>query len=139
MERYVGESERSRERRVRLAVARREKEGKEAEVVGRGLVRGKGSEKVGGGGMDSLAAMIQQRQKERAATGGLFEGLEAKYAPPSKKSARKKKRGSPVVEADEDDEPSEEAFARNRALGKEAGDSVSGGAAGGRRKRVKRG
>ena len=65
-------------------------EGKEAEAVGRGLVRGKRGE--GGGGMDSLAAMIQQRQKERAAPGGLFEGLEAKYAPPSKKSARKKKR-----------------------------------------------
>ena len=66
-----------------------------------GAGRGKGK----GGGMDDLAALIQQRQKARA--GDFFAGLEAKYTP-----KKGKKRPSP------EDEPPEEAFQRNAVKGK---------------------
>ncbi|KAF2130656.1 DnaJ-domain-containing protein [Dothidotthia symphoricarpi CBS 119687] len=58
------------------------------------------SKKKGGDDMAGLAALIQQRQKQRA--GGFFDQLEAKYAP----KPRGSKRATPM----DMDEPPEEAF-----------------------------
>lgn len=102
---YTQETERSRKARIerarreaRQAEKRRGEMEKEKEAGAEG---GKGK----GGGMDDLAALIQQRQKARA--GDFFAGLEAKYAP-----KKGKKRPSP------EDEPPEEAFQRNAVKGK---------------------
>lgn len=68
-----------------------------------GRVKAKSKSKKGGAGdMADLAALIQQRQKARS--GGFFDKLEARYAPP----ARGSKRSTPM------DEPPEELFEANR-------------------------
>lgn len=121
--RYVNESVKARKARVERARKRKVREAKEAEEAERELQgrKGKSVKKVGGGGMEDLAALIQQRQKGRAE--GFFDGLEAKYAG---QQPSKGKKGSKRAA---DDEPSEEAFARNRKLGKEDKDGdVTGGA-----------
>ncbi|KAK5130022.1 hypothetical protein LTR08_002538 [Meristemomyces frigidus] len=137
LETYTKESEKSRKARIKRAMLERDKEAKEAEAAAQGMVKSAGGKKGGAktargkdAGMGDLAAMIQQRQKDRSA-GDFFEGLEAKYAEPAPKKGKKgAKRGSPV----EADEPSEDAFANNRKAGKGA-DATEGAR---RTKRAKR-
>ena len=147
-EKFVKESRKSVEGRIQRA----RKNGREAEEYARKIgVHEKlfGKDKTGGGGgggdggalakkgkksaggEDDLAALIQQRQKGRA--GDFLADLEAKYAAP--KGKKGKKRASP------DDEPPEEAFARNaerQKKGKKARGEVEDESAGTRKsKRVK--
>jgi len=108
-EKFTGEEEGRRERRVEQSRKRRIKEAKEAEKVGREMEEDldKVGKRKGGkkdAGMGDLAALIQKRQAGRAEN--FFEGLEARYAPKGKKGG---KRAEPA------DEPSEEAFAKNRS------------------------
>lgn len=103
---YVKDSKAKRTKRVKEA----KKEAKEAEAEAKKL----GLKKDGG--MDSLTALIQQRQKDRAGT--FFDDLEAKYAP--KKGGKKNKRGAGV-------EPPEEAFQRNKKKAKRTSDAGAGG------------
>ena len=106
---YTQETERSRKARMERArkeARQAEKRRGEMEKEEAGAQGGKGKGAKGkGGGMDDLAALIQQRQKARA--GDFFAGLEAKYTP-----KKGKKRPSP------EDEPPEEAFQRNAVKGK---------------------
>ncbi|PGH08727.1 hypothetical protein AJ79_05918 [Helicocarpus griseus UAMH5409] len=105
---FSQESEGKREKR--MARARREAEEAE-ELAGElgleeklGKQRGKKKKGKGGaGGGDDLAALIQQRQKSRAAT--FLDDLEAKYASSGSKSGKGKKR-----KAEPESEPPEEAF-----------------------------
>jgi DnaJ family protein C protein 9 len=120
-EAYIKESKTKRKKRV----AEAKKEAKEAMQMAEELGvkdklfgNGKGGAKKGkkGGGEDTsgLAALIQQRQKERS--GNFLADLEAKYAP--------KKKGKRVME----DEPPEEAFektAKRSKRGKNNGNSAS--------------
>lgn len=111
---YTGETEKKRKARITRAKQRKAKDAKEAEEAQEELAMGKkGSKKKAASGESDLAALIQARQQSRG--GGqesFFDRLEAKYAP------KGRKRGS-------DDEPSEEAFAANRKMGKE-GDAKAG-------------
>ncbi|KAL1965542.1 hypothetical protein VTN77DRAFT_5625 [Rasamsonia byssochlamydoides] len=102
---YTEESEAKRQRRLKRA----QEEAKEAEELAKELDE---KEKTAGGAKgrkkkaskaddNELAALIQQRQKARAAN--FFDELEAKYAQPKKGSSKGKKRGP-------EDEPPEEAF-----------------------------
>jgi DnaJ homolog subfamily C member 9 len=110
---YSQEGKKGRERRMKAAKKEREEAeeyakelGVHDKLFGNGETNGdspkkkkskKGEEDIGG-----LAALIQQRNKER--TKDFFADLEAKYAP---KKSKKRKSG-----ADEVDEPPEEAFER---------------------------
>lgn len=91
---YVEEPEKRREQRLKRA----REEAKEAEELAKELgveeklKGGKGKRKKGGKADDNeLAALIQQRQKARAAN--FFEELEAKYAQPKKSAVKAKKKG----------------------------------------------
>lgn len=105
-DKYVNESKKTRE--LRLEHAR--KEAREAEELAKELDaeeklgrkgRGKGKKKKATKADDNeLVALIQQRQKSRAAN--FFDDLEAKYAQPKKGTGKSKKRAA--------DEPPEEAF-----------------------------
>ncbi|GAD93416.1 DnaJ domain protein [Paecilomyces variotii No. 5] len=103
---YANEPQEARDRRLEQA----RKEAAEAEELGKelgveekgGKGRGKGRKKKATKADDNdLVALIQQRQKSRAAN--FFDDLEAKYAQPKKGSGKGKKRAA--------DEPPEEAFA----------------------------
>ncbi|KAK4921537.1 hypothetical protein LTR49_011007 [Elasticomyces elasticus] len=123
---YAEESEASRKKRMDRARKRKEKEEKEAQKAETEMEEDPKSRKSrskangGDGGMDGLAALIQQRQQGRSAE-GFIAGLEAKYANETK--GGKGKKGT--KRASSDDEPSEEAFAKNRAAGKD-GDATPG-------------
>lgn len=114
-DKFTKESSKKREARINKARKERDREAKEAEEAERELEQeegANGTKKKGAtkkskkdGGLGDLAALIQQRQKGRAEN--FFDDLEAKYAPKGKKGGTK--RGEPM------DEPSEEAFAKNRA------------------------
>ena len=105
---YAEESDAKRQQRVKAA----QKEAQEAEQLAKEIEDKKAKNKKGGASkkkatikdnpMDdnSLVAMIQQRQANRA--GAFFDSLEEKYAP----KGGQKKRGAAQV-----DEPPEEAFA----------------------------
>ena len=106
---YTHESEKSRKARIANAKKQRDREVKEAEKVVEELedtrkTKGKSKTKANGD-IGDLAALIQQRQQGRAEN--FFDNLEAKYAPKSKKGAKRTM-----------DEPPEEAFAQNRESGK---------------------
>ncbi|TKA22957.1 hypothetical protein B0A50_07699 [Salinomyces thailandicus] len=120
---YADETEKARNARMTQQKKRREAEAKDAEKAQEEIEtdpksktnRGKG--KTAESGMSGLAAMIQQRQKGRAE--GFFDQLEEKYGGEGGKGKKAgSKRGLPV------EEPSEEAFARNRKAGK--GDAGTG-------------
>lgn len=124
---YVDESEKSRKGRITTARKRREKEAKEAEVAARELGEEPKSKKAGRskakasgkGDMNDLAALIQQRQKGREEN--FFDDLEARYCS-NAKVGKAKKGAKRAME-----EPSEEAFAKNRAVGRsEGGDATEG-------------
>jgi DnaJ homolog subfamily C member 9 len=109
LKKFTNESEKKRLTRINRAKKTNQREAKEAEKAEREIEedldndskRKKGGKTAAnGGGMGDLAALIQQRQKGRAEN--FFDNLEAKYAP---------KGGSKRVAMDE---PSEEAFAKNR-------------------------
>ena len=109
---YAEESDAKRRQRVKAA----QKEAQEAEQLAKEIEDKKAKNKKGGASkkkatikdnpMDdnSLVAMIQQRQANRA--GAFFDSLEEKYAP----KGGQKKRGAAQV-----DEPPEEAFAATAA------------------------
>lgn len=101
-EKYTGESLKSRERRVADAKKRAREEAAEAEETSKELSSDKSGKKKKDD-MSDLAALIQQRQKGRQAN--FFDNLEAKYGGGQKRSR---------------DEPSEEAFAKNRKQAKKA-------------------
>ncbi|KAL2219528.1 DnaJ domain protein [Thermoascus aurantiacus ATCC 26904] len=87
---YVEEPEKKREQRLKRAREEAEEAEKLAKELGleEKLNGTKGKRKKGGVADDNeLAALIQQRQKERAAN--FFEELEKKYAQPKKKAAAK--------------------------------------------------
>lgn len=118
---YTHESEKSRKARLTTARKRREKEAKEAEKASQELADSKKAPsskagKKGEGDLSDLAALIQQRQKGRAE--GFFDHLEAKYAAPPAKG----KKGAKRAAAADLDEPSEEAFAKNRKASKAGGE-----------------
>ncbi|KAK5723613.1 hypothetical protein LTR15_005312 [Elasticomyces elasticus] len=123
---YAEESEASRKKRMDRARKRKEKEEKEAQKAEAEMEEdpksrnSKSKAKGGDADMDGLAALIQQRQQGRSAE-GFIAGLEAKYANETK--GGKGKKGT--KRASSDDEPSEEAFAKNRAAGKD-GDATPG-------------
>ena len=97
---YVNESEKKKTARRRQAEKAAKEAEKHAEFLGvNGKKGGKKGKEVGGGEAD-LAAMMQQRQKGRAAN--FLDDLEAKYAAPKAKGGRGRKRQS--------EEPPEEAF-----------------------------
>ncbi|KAK0931705.1 hypothetical protein LTR29_016223 [Friedmanniomyces endolithicus] len=131
---YTGESETSRRKRMDRARKQKEKEAMEAQKAEEEIEedadpktkqsKANTKAKNGPGDMNELAALIQQRQKGRSAE-TLVAGLEAKYAGETKGGKGGKKRASP-------DEPSEEAFARNRAIN--TADKSEGDAAAGARK-----
>ena len=113
---YTNEPKRSIERRIEKA----KKEAKEAEEAAEemGLDKDDGADASGGraakSGDAGLAALIQQRQKQRA--GDFLAGLEAKFVQKeAKNSKRRKKRSS-----DAPDEPPEEAFEATARRGKKA-------------------
>lgn len=99
---YTEESESKRQKRLKRA----QEEAAEAEEAAKELeekdsTKGKGKKKKASKEDDNaLAALIQQRQKSRAAN--FFDDLEAKYAPQSKSKSKKRSAA---------DEPPEEAFA----------------------------
>ncbi|TKA67236.1 hypothetical protein B0A55_08558 [Friedmanniomyces simplex] len=125
---YADESEPSRKKRIDRARKRKEKDAKEALKAEEEMEqdpkskKNKSKAKSGGAGdTNELAALIQQRQQGRSAE-SFIAGLEAKYAGETKGDRGKMgaKRASP-------DEPSEEAFAKNRAVGKgDEGDAAAG-------------
>ena len=93
---YVNEPEKKRQARRRQA----EKDAKEAERHAENLgLNGHKKErnKKGKSGEDDLAAMIQQRQKGRAAN--FLDDLEAKYAAPKAKKGKKRPSEEPPEEA----------------------------------------
>lgn len=108
---FTQESDKSIKARIKKAGADEKEAEAYAETIGvhdklfgaKPKAGGDNKAKAASGG-DSLAAMIQQRQKGRA--DDFFANLEAKYAPKVKKG---KKRSEP----EDVDEPPEEAFARN--------------------------
>ncbi|KAF2089366.1 DnaJ-domain-containing protein [Saccharata proteae CBS 121410] len=100
---YVEETELSRQRRMDRARKEAEEAQEHSETL-KTSKKGKSKAAYAPEDLGGLAAMIQQRQKGRAAN--FLSGLEEKYAPKDKKS---KKRRTPM------EEPSEEAFASNRA------------------------
>ena len=117
---YSKEGKKGRQRRMKAAKKEREEAeeyakelGVHDKLFGNGETNGdspkkkpkKGEEDIGG-----LAALIQQRNKERSKD--FFADLEAKYAP---KKSKKRKSG-----ADEVDEPPEEAFDRTAKRAKKA-------------------
>ena len=106
---YTHESEKSRKARIANAKKQRDGEANEAIKAAKELEedpgRSKGKAKKQKGDMGDLAALIQQRQKGRAEN--FFDSLEAKYAPKTKKGAKRTM-----------DEPPDEAFAMNREAGK---------------------
>lgn len=128
-EKFTGETEKKRKARIARAEKKKRKDAEEAEEEMKEVkAKGKGGKKKGGGaGEGDLAALIQARQQSRTGNAeSFFDRLEAKYAPSGQKG---RKRGS-------EDEPSEEAFAKNRKLGREnEGDAKAGV---GRSKRAKK-
>ncbi|KAF1822078.1 DnaJ-domain-containing protein [Dissoconium aciculare CBS 342.82] len=103
---YTEESENSRRKRIQRAQKQKEEEAVEAveleeEIKEKANKKKQTKKTKEAGGMADLAALIQQRQKDRQ--GNFFANIEAKYAPKGKKNAKQ----------DPMDEPSEEAFARN--------------------------
>ncbi|CAK1364992.1 unnamed protein product [Cercospora beticola] len=104
-EKYLGETEKRREKRIAQARKNKESEAGEAKAAEEEIKnkkKGKGKKENGsGGGLGDLAALIQQRQKGREQN--FFDHLEEKYAPKGKKG-----KSSAM------DEPLEEAFAANR-------------------------
>lgn len=116
---YAKEGKRGKERRLKAAKREREEAeeyakelGVHDKLYGNGEANGtpkkkgkKGDEDLGG-----LAALIQQRNKERSKD--FFADLEAKYAP---KKSKKRKSGIEEV-----DEPPEEAFERTAKRAKKA-------------------
>ena len=113
---YTNEPKRSIERRIERA----KREAKEAEEAAEemGLDKNGDADASGGraakSGDAGLAALIQQRQKQRA--GDLIASLEAKYTQKdTKNSKRRKKRPSDAPE-----EPPEEAFKATARRGKKA-------------------
>ncbi|KAK0343558.1 hypothetical protein LTR91_021104 [Friedmanniomyces endolithicus] len=136
---YSGESEASRKKRTDRARKQKEKEAKEAEEAEQEIeedlksktkqseAKVKPKAKKGPGDMNELAALIQQRQQGRSAE-TFIAGLEAKYAGESKGG----KGGRGGTKRGSSDEPSEEAFARNRAINK--ADKSEGDAGAGARK-----
>ncbi|KAK5116868.1 hypothetical protein LTR85_009128 [Meristemomyces frigidus] len=140
---YTHESEKSRKARITTARKRKEKEAKEAEKAAKELEEDpkskKSSSKAGkkgnDGDMSDLAALIQQRQKGRAE--GFFDHLEAKYAaPPPAKGKKGSKRPAPA--SADADEPSEEAFAKNRKASKTEGEEADATEGARRSKRSKK-
>lgn len=121
-EAYTGESKAKKKRRLQKARAEAEEAremarelGVEEKLFGKGGedtgTKEKGKGKKSGkkeSGEDALAALIQQRQKDRARN--FLDDLEAKYAPKAKGSNKRK--------GAQDDEPPEEAFQKNAAKGK---------------------
>ncbi|GAM35209.1 DnaJ domain protein [Talaromyces pinophilus] len=111
---YTEESESKRQKRLKRAQAEAaEAEEAAKELDAKSAAKGKKKSKPSKEDDNALAALIQQRQKSRAAN--FFDDLEAKYAP---KGAGKSKKRSAV------DEPSEEAFAAvgaRKAAGKGKG------------------
>lgn len=117
---YTGESKAKRKRRMEKARGEAEEArelarelGVEEKLFGKSGgengAKGKGKGKKGGkkeGGEDALAALIQQRQKDRARN--FLDDLEEKYAP---KPGKKRKGGLA-------EEPPEGAFQKNAAKGK---------------------
>ncbi|OJD13899.1 hypothetical protein AJ78_05689 [Emergomyces pasteurianus Ep9510] len=116
---FSQESDRKREQR--LSRARREAEEAEelAEELGvgeklngkkkqRSETQTKTKTKRSGSNMNDLAALIQQRQKSRAAA--FLDDLEAKYAPSASKSTNKGKGRKRKAGERDEDEPPEEAF-----------------------------
>ncbi|KAK1810741.1 hypothetical protein LTR12_014895 [Friedmanniomyces endolithicus] len=136
---YTGESEASRKKRMDRARKQKEKEAREAEEAEAEQKmeedpksktkqsKANTKAKAGPGDMNELAALIQQRQKGRS-TEKFIAGLEAKYAGESKGG----KGGRAGAKRSSSDEPSEEAFARNRAINK--ADKSEGDAGAGARK-----
>ncbi|KAK5111372.1 hypothetical protein LTR62_005212 [Meristemomyces frigidus] len=122
---YVDESE--KQQRLRLEKERKRRDdfdrqrAKKAEKDAGSAVGGKGKSK-GKNNTDSLAALIQNNQKGRAEN--FLAGLEAKYA--AERGGKKGKRGTPAPD-EEDDGPSEEAFAANRKRGKSGGEDAKEG------------
>ncbi|KAI9809693.1 MAG: hypothetical protein M1825_000125 [Sarcosagium campestre] len=110
-EAYTNETTAKRKQRAKKA-KREEQEamemakelGVEEKLFGKGKKKGSTTSKKDNDGEASLLAIIQQRQKGRAAT--FLDNLEAKYGAPNK-SQRGKNRNGAV------DEPPEEAFQRN--------------------------
>lgn len=115
---YTDETEQSRKARLKRARKRKDREAKEAEKAARELeeVEDNDGERAGkkqkaqaqpkmNGAMGDLAALIQQRQHNRAEN--FFDSLEEKYAPKAKKGTKRPR-----------DEPSEEAFIKNRDGGR---------------------
>lgn len=108
---YINEPEKKRQARRKQA----ERDAREAERHAEDLgLNGhkRAGKKKGSGGENDLAAMIQQRQKGRAAT--FLDDLEAKYAAPKTKSKKKR----PL------EEPSEEAFKQMGARSKKQKTSI---------------
>ncbi|KAK4545980.1 hypothetical protein LTR36_002544 [Oleoguttula mirabilis] len=136
---YTHESEKSRKARITTARKRKAIDAKDAEKAAKELEeeatskkgRSKGGKK---GDTADLAALIQQRQKGRAE--GFFEHLEDKYAvaPSAKPGKKGSKRAAPV----EVDEPSEEAFAKNRKASRAGSGEVDATEGARRSKRAKR-
>ena len=108
---YVNEPEKKRQARRKQAERDAREAEKHAEDLGLNGNKELGKKK-GAGGEDDPAAMIQQRQKGRAAT--FLDNLEAKYAAPKTKSKKKR----PL------EEPSEEAFKQMGARSKKQKKSV---------------
>ncbi|EME45025.1 hypothetical protein DOTSEDRAFT_79168 [Dothistroma septosporum NZE10] len=101
---YTGETEKSKEGRMKAARRRRQQESGEAAAFEKEIKLKKKGKKDDGGGMGDLAALIQQRQGARREN--FLDDLEAKYAPKGKKGKK-----SADVE-----EPPETAFTANRAM-----------------------
>lgn len=108
--RYTHETEKSKKARISRAEKSRDREAKEAEKSAKDIEDSSRSRMNGNkksdGDLGSLAALIQQRQQNRA--GNFLDNLEAKYAPKAKKAGSKRAM----------DEPPEEAFAKNAKKGK---------------------
>ncbi|KAF2765845.1 DnaJ-domain-containing protein [Teratosphaeria nubilosa] len=134
---YAEETEKSKKARIASALKIKQREAKDAKKVAEELkekANKKSKGKAANGDVGDLAALIQQRQKGRAEN--FFDQLEAKYA--GQEGAKGKKKGS--KRAAEVEEPPEEAFERNRKVGKEA-DGGGGGdarAGAGRTKRSRK-
>jgi DnaJ homolog subfamily C member 9 len=128
---YTHETEKSKKARMDRERKRKAKEAKEAEKAAKEMdddpnsKKNRSKAKNGTGDLGDLAALIQQREKGRAE--GFFDHLEAKYAAQEAVKGRGKgkkgaKRATPM-----DDEPSEEAFAKNRKARKaDGGDATEG-------------
>ena len=112
---YTDEPKRSIDRRMQKA----KKEAKEAEEAAKEMGLDKNDVDASNGrtanlGDAGLAALIQQRQKQRA--GDWIANLEAKYAQKEPKNTKRRKKHN----ADTIDEPPEEAFQETARRGKKA-------------------